>query len=391
MILAGFLFADIHHGLIINLSDFVLSLYLYLQNYHNKNMTDLRIENVNIVAEDPIIKPNDLKALFPLTDNIIETIEKGQQTVKNILHKTDKRLLVVVGPCSIHNIESAKEYAQKLKALADEVCDSLYIVMRVYFEKPRTTVGWKGLINDPYLNDSYAIEDGLKMARELLCYVAEIGLPAAGEALDLITPQYIQDLFSWTAIGARTTESQTHRNMASGLTSVVGFKNGTNGDIKIALNARMSAAAPQNFVSVDPNGNVAVVKTAGNPNSHIILRGGKEPNYSAEHVKKYEKKLEKEGLEPRLMIDCSHANSNKNANNQQLVCDDVAQQIKNGNQSIIGLMVESNLKFGKQKIPADLSKLEYGVSITDECIGWDQTESMLRKLRDEVKDILANR
>nr|WP_319400672.1 3-deoxy-7-phosphoheptulonate synthase [uncultured Carboxylicivirga sp.] len=354
-------------------------------------MTDLRIENVNIVAEDPIIKPNDLKALFPLTDNIIETIEKGQQTVKNILHKTDKRLLVVVGPCSIHNIESAKEYAQKLKALADKVCDSLYIVMRVYFEKPRTTVGWKGLINDPYLNDSYAIEDGLKMARELLCYVAEIGLPAAGEALDLITPQYIQDMFSWTAIGARTTESQTHRNMASGLTSVVGFKNGTNGDIKIALNARMSAAAPQNFVSVDPNGNVAVVKTAGNPNSHIILRGGKEPNYSAEYVKKYEKKLEKEGLEPRLMIDCSHANSNKNANNQQLVCDDVAQQIKDGNQSIIGLMVESNLKFGKQKIPVDLSQLEYGVSITDECIGWDQTESMLRKLRDEVKDILANR
>nr|WP_321406652.1 3-deoxy-7-phosphoheptulonate synthase [uncultured Carboxylicivirga sp.] len=354
-------------------------------------MTELRIENVNIVAEQPIIKPNDLKALFPLTENIIETVEKGQQTVKNILHKTDKRLLVVVGPCSIHNVESAKEYAQKLKALADELGDALYLVMRVYFEKPRTTVGWQGLINDPYLNDSYAIEDGLKMARELLCYVAEIGLPAAGEALDLITPQYMQDLFSWTAIGARTTESQTHRNMASGLTSVVGFKNGTNGDIKIALNARMSAAAPHNFLSVDPDGNVAVVQTAGNPNSHIILRGGKEPNYSAQHVAEYEKKLEKEGLEPRLMIDCSHANSNKNAKNQQLVCEDIAQQIINGNHSIIGMMVESNLKFGKQNIPVDLSKLEYGVSITDECIGWEQTEAMLRKLREDIKDLLPNR
>ncbi|MCU4162464.1 3-deoxy-7-phosphoheptulonate synthase [Carboxylicivirga caseinilyticus] len=354
-------------------------------------MTELRIENVNIVAEQPIIKPNDLKALFPLTENIIETVEKGQQTVKNILHKSDKRLLVVVGPCSIHNVESAKEYAQKLKTLADELGDTLYLVMRVYFEKPRTTVGWQGLINDPYLNDSYAIEDGLKMARELLCYVAEIGLPAAGEALDLITPQYMQDLFSWTAIGARTTESQTHRNMASGLTSVVGFKNGTNGDIKIALNARMSAAAPHNFLSVDPEGNVAVVQTAGNPNSHIILRGGKEPNYSTKHVAEYEKKLEKEGLEPRLMIDCSHANSNKNAKNQQLVCEDIAQQIIDGNQSIIGMMVESNLKFGKQSIPADLSMLEYGVSITDECIGWEQTESMLRKLREDIKDLLPNR
>ena len=354
-------------------------------------MTDLRIENVNIIAEQPIIKPNDLKALFPLTDKSIETVEKGQQTVKNILQKTDKRLLVVVGPCSIHNIESAKEYAQKLRVLSDELSDSLYLVMRVYFEKPRTTVGWQGLINDPYLNDSYAIEDGLKMARELLSYVAEIGLPAAGEALDLITPQYMQDLFSWTAIGARTTESQTHRNMASGLTSVVGFKNGTNGDIKIAINARMSAAAPHNFVSVDPEGNVAVVKTAGNPNSHIILRGGKDPNYSAEHVKKYELHLEKEGLDPRLMIDCSHANSHKKASNQQLVCDDIAQQIKDGNKSIIGLMLESNLKFGKQNIPADIKQLEYGVSITDECIGWDQTETMLRKLRDDVKDILADR
>lgn len=354
-------------------------------------MTNFRIENVNIASEEPIIKPSKLKSLFPLNDKIINTVEKGQQTVKNILHKKDKRLVVVVGPCSIHNIDSAKEYAHKLKALADELDDTLYLVMRVYFEKPRTTVGWQGLINDPYLNNTYAIEDGLKIARELLCYIAEIGLPTAGEALDLITPQYLQDLFSWTAIGARTTESQTHRNMASGLTSVVGFKNGTNGDIGIAINARMSAASPHNFVSVDPDGNVAVVKTKGNTNSHIILRGGKEPNYSKEHVDKYVKHLVKEGLDPRLMIDCSHANSHKNAKNQHIVIEDIAAQIKDGNKSIIGLMVESNLKSGKQKIPADIKQLEYGVSITDECIGWDETEKLLRELRTEIKDLIQGR
>lgn len=354
-------------------------------------MTDLRIENVNIIDEQPIIKPTELKALFPLTDNIVNTIVKGQQTVKNILHKEDKRLLVIVGPCSIHNIESAKEYALKLKALADELNDTLYLVMRVYFEKPRTTVGWQGFLNDPYLDNSCDIEQGLKMARELLCYVAEIGLPAAGEALDLVTPQYMQDLFSWTAIGARTTESQSHRNMASGLTSVVGFKNGTNGNIDIAINARLSAAAPHNFVSVDPDGNVAVVKTNGNPNSHIILRGGETPNYSADHVKEYNKQLAEAGLEPRLMIDCSHDNSHKKASNQPAVLEDIARQIIDGDKSIMGLMLESNLKFGKQTIPADLKQLEYGVSITDECIGWDQTETMLRKLHQDLKDILPLR
>ncbi len=349
-------------------------------------MTDRRIENININAEHAIIKPSDLKALFPLTEQIITTVKLGQETVKNILHKDDNRLLVVVGPCSIHNMESAKEYAQKLKVLADELSDTLYLVMRVYFEKPRTTVGWQGFLNDPYLDDSCAIEEGLKLARELLCYVAEIGLPAAGEALDLVTPQYIQDLFSWTAIGARTTESQSHRNMASGLSSVVGFKNGTKGSIDIAINARESVAAPHNFVSIDPEGNVAVVKTNGNPNSHIILRGGLEPNFSSKHVEEYSEELRKAGLEPRIMIDCSHANSGKNAKNQKIVLDDIAQQIKDGETSIMGLMLESNLNFGKQKIPADLSKLEYGVSITDECIGWEETEQVLRKFREEIKN-----
>ncbi|MCT4648225.1 MAG: 3-deoxy-7-phosphoheptulonate synthase [Carboxylicivirga sp.] len=348
-------------------------------------MTDLRIENLNVFAEEAIITPDALKQLFPLTDETTKTILDGQNTVKRILHKKDQRLLVVVGPCSIHDIEAAKEYARKLKKLADEVSDTLYLVMRVYFEKPRTTVGWQGLMNDPYLDGSCQVEDGLKMARELLLYIAEIGLPAAGEALDIVTPQYIQDMFSWTAIGARTTESQSHRNMASGLSSVVGFKNGTKGSIDIAINARESVTAPHNFVSINPEGKVAVVKTKGNPNSHIILRGGKEPNYSAQHVAEYEAELKKAGLEPRIMIDCSHANSGKKAENQGAVLNDITQQIKNGNQSIMGVMIESNLNFGNQKLTEDTGKLDYGVSITDECIGWNETERLLNELRIKLK------
>ena len=348
-------------------------------------MTDLRIENLNVFAEEPIITPDALKQLYPLNDNITKTILDGQNTVKRILHKKDERLLVVVGPCSIHDIESAKEYAQKLKALANEVNDTLYLVMRVYFEKPRTTVGWQGLINDPYLDNSCQLEDGLKMARELLLYVTELGLPCAGEALDIVTPQYIQDLFSWTAIGARTTESQSHRNMASGLSSVVGFKNGTKGSIDIAINARESVAAPHNFVSINPEGKVAVVKTKGNPNSHIILRGGKEPNYSAHHIAEYEAELKKAGLEPRIMVDCSHANSGKKAQNQIVVLDNIATQIEKGNKSIMGVMIESYLEYGSQKLTDDTSSLKYGISITDECIGWDETEKLLRNLRAKLK------
>ncbi|MCU4156650.1 3-deoxy-7-phosphoheptulonate synthase [Carboxylicivirga sp. A043] len=348
-------------------------------------MTDLRIENLNVFAEEPIITPDELKRQYPLTDDITKTILDGQNTVKRILHKKDERLLVVVGPCSIHDIKAAKEYAQKLKLLADEVSDTLYLIMRVYFEKPRTTVGWQGLINDPYLDNSCNVEDGLKMARELLLYIAELGLPAAGEALDIVTPQYIQDLFCWTAIGARTTESQSHRNMASGLSSVVGFKNGTKGSIDIAINARESVAAPHNFVSINPDGKVAVVKTKGNPNSHIILRGGKEPNYSAEQIAQYESELKIAGLEPRIMIDCSHANSGKKACNQSMVLNDIANQITSGNNSIMGVMIESNLKFGNQKLTKDTSSLKYGVSITDECIGWEETEEILRDLRNKLK------
>ena len=341
-------------------------------------MTDKRIENINVNAEQAIITPNQLKDLYPLSEKIVDTIEKGQTTIKNILNGDDNRLLVVVGPCSIHDIKSAKEYAQKLKKLSEEVCDSLYLVMRVYFEKPRTTVGWQGLINDPFLNNTFEIVEGLKQARELLIYIAELGLPVAGEALDIVTPQYIQDLISWTAIGARTTESQSHRKMASGLSSAVGFKNGTDGNIEIAINAVESVASSHNFISIDPSGHVSIVRTNGNENTHIILRGGKEPNYTPESAKEYENRLKESGLPARLMIDCSHANSFKKAANQKNVLKSIEEQILTGNTSIMGVMIESNLYEGKQSICDDVSKLKYGVSVTDECIGWEETESILK-------------
>ncbi len=348
-------------------------------------MTDKRIENININEEQAILTPNELKDLYPLNENIIKTIEEGQATIKNILSGEDKRILVVVGPCSIHDIKAAKEYAQKLKQLSEQVKDSLYLVMRVYFEKPRTTVGWQGLINDPLLDNSFELEEGLKQARELLSYIAEIGMPVAGEALDIVTPQYIQDLISWTAIGARTTESQSHRKMASGLSSVVGFKNGTDGNLEIAINALESVASPHNFISIDPDGHVAVVRTKGNANTHIILRGGKKPNYDAVSVAEYEARLQKAGLPARIMIDCSHSNSCKKAENQAKVLKDIESQILNGNTSIMGVMIESNLNFGKQKIPTDLSTLKYGVSVTDECIGWDETEEVLLSFAKNIK------
>lgn len=342
-------------------------------------MVNARIENLNISTEQSIITPSDLKELYPLSEKCVDTIHNGQATIKNILSGRDKRLLAIVGPCSIHNIDSAKEYAHKLKELADELNEHIFIAMRVYFEKPRTTIGWKGLISDPYLDNSCKIEDGLKQARELLIYIAELGLPAAGEALDIVTPQYIQDLFSWTAIGARTTESQSHRNMASGLSSVVGFKNGTNGNTDIAINAMQAITAPQNFVSINPNGNVAVIRTSGNPDSHIILRGGKEPNYKANIVKQVENQLTNVGIVPRIMVDCSHANSYKQAKLQENVLRDLASQIANGNESIFGFMIESNLEFGRQDIPEDKSQLKYGVSLTDECIDWDSTVRILKE------------
>jgi 3-deoxy-7-phosphoheptulonate synthase len=291
----------------------------------------------------------------------------------------------------VHDIKAAKEYALKLKALADEVSDTLYIIMRVYFEKPRTTVGWKGLINDPHLNDTFKIEEGLYIGRQLLLDVTEMGLPTSTEALDPISPQYMQDLITWSAIGARTTESQTHREMASGLSSSVGFKNGTDGGLEVALNAINSAKNPHRFLGMNNDGEVAVVHTTGNQYAHMVLRGGsKGPNYDSVHIKLTEDELQKNGIRPNVMVDCSHANSNKDHNLQPLVIENVANQIFEGNESIIGLMVESNLEEGNQSA-SNLDELKYGVSITDKCIDWETTERSLRAMRDKIKDVLAAR
>ena len=347
---------------------------------------DLRIENLHIHSENEIIHPDQLKREYPLSQKAVDTVLHGQQTVKNILDGTDPRRFVVVGPCSIHDIKAAREYAEKLKQLADKVQDTLFLVMRVYFEKPRTNFGWQGLINDPHLNGSCDIETGLRQARRLLLDIAEIGLPTAGEALDLVTPQYVQDLFSWTAIGARTTESQTHRKMASGFSSSVGFKNGTNGDLDVAINAMRAAAHENNFVSINSAGRVAVVRTKGNPYTHIVLRGGSDgPNYDAKHIAQCERRLDHLDLPKSIMVDCSHANSLKDPAKQLLVMDDFTQQVLDGNTSIKGLMIESNLNGGNQAIPKNLDELDYGVSVTDACIDWSSTESSILTMYEHFK------
>ncbi|MFV1873270.1 MAG: 3-deoxy-7-phosphoheptulonate synthase [Oleiphilus sp.] len=351
-----------------------------------------KLDNVNIASQELLITPEQLKSEIPLTDAAIKTVTEGRQTVNNILDRKDHRLFIVVGPCSIHDIKAAKEYALKLKALADEVSDTLYLVMRVYFEKPRTTVGWKGLINDPHLDDSFDIQKGLHIGRELLIDISEIGLPTATEALDPISPQYLQDTISWSAIGARTTESQTHREMSSGLSVAIGFKNGTDGGLGVAMNALNSVAHPHSFLGINREGQVSIIRTKGNPYSHVVLRGGGgKPNYDSVNVAICEKELEKSGLKQNIMIDCSHANSNKDANLQPLVMQDVCNQILEGNKSIVGLMVESNLNFGNQSIPADLSELKYGVSVTDACIDWETTENAIRDMHSKLKDVLPKR
>lgn len=355
-------------------------------------MIDKRVENVNVFAEEALLTPVELKEMFPLSEKAVETVMLAQQAVKNILQRKDHRLFVVVGPCSIHDVEAARDYAERLKILADEVEDTLLVIMRVYFEKPRTRIGWQGLINDPFLDNSCQIEEGLKLARKLLLDLAELGLPVAGEALDLVSPQYVQDLISWTAIGARTTESQTHRKMASGFTSPVGFKNGTNGSLDVAINAIHAAAKNNNFLSVDPPGRVAVVRTKGNPHTHIVLRGGDlKTNYDAESIADCERCLEEAGLSPNIMVDCSHANSGKDPARQVVVLEEVARQILQGNRSIVGLMLESHLHEGSQPLSKDLSHLRYGISITDPCLGWSETEQALLELRDRLKPVLPKR
>jgi 3-deoxy-7-phosphoheptulonate synthase len=350
-------------------------------------MTDHNLFNTNVADERILISPTDLKRHLPNSPEGEELVWNARQTIKKILTREDKRLLVVTGPCSIHDIDAAKEYAKRLKELHEELSDSLYIVMRIYFEKPRTTVGWKGLINDPYMDDSFRIEEGLHKARQLLLWLAEMGLPAATEALDPISPQYLSDLFAWSAIGARTTESQTHREMASGLSMPVGFKNGTDGGLTVAINALKSVSQPHSFLGINQQGQVTVIKTTGNVCGHVILRGGDQPNYDSVHVALCEEALRKAGLPETIMIDCSHGNSSKKPELQPLVAENVSNQILEGNKSIIGIMLESHLQAGNQSIPADVSKLEYGVSVTDACIDWETTEKLLRDMAGKLATV----
>ncbi len=354
-------------------------------------MKKSELSDINIIDERILITPDALKEKLPLSEDSRRFIRESRQTVADIIHKRDHRLLVVCGPCSIHDVEAAKEYAKRLKALSEELSDQLYIVMRVYFEKPRTTVGWKGLINDPHLDGSFDIEHGLHVGRKLLVDLAEMNIPLATEALDPISPQYLADTFSWAAIGARTTESQTHREMASGLSMPIGFKNGTDGSLSTAINAMQAASSSHRFMGISREGNVALLTTKGNANGHVILRGGKQTNYDSVSVAECEEELSKVGLDASLMIDCSHANSRKDYRRQPLVAEDAIHQIREGNRSIIGLMIESHINAGNQSSDLPIKEMEYGVSITDACIDWDTTEALLRKAHKELIPFLQDR
>ena len=345
-------------------------------------------ENLNILAADHMPSPEEIKARVPLSDRAAATVLNGRKALGDILDRRDNRIFVVLGPCSIHDPVAGLDYARRLKALADEVSDRLLLVMRVYFEKPRTSTGWKGFINDPHMDDSFRIDEGMEKARRFLLDVNEIGLPAATEALDPIGPQYYGDLIAWTAIGARTSESQTHREMASGLSSPVGFKNATDGDLSVAINAILSASHPHSFLGISGQGQTAILRTRGNRYGHVVLRGGGgRPNYDTVSVSLAEKALAKANLPPNIVVDCSHANSWKNPELQPLVMKDVMHQIREGNQSIVGMMIESNLEAGNQPIPKDLSQLRYGCSVTDACVGWGTTEEMIRNAHRVLSEV----
>ena len=338
----------------------------------------IKTNNLKVTSITPIIAPADLRQVFPMSDTTREFVSRSRERIKEIIQRKDRRLMVVVGPCSIHDPAMALEYAQRLNALSRRVDDQLLLVMRVYFEKPRTTVGWKGLINDPDMNGSHQISKGLGIARNLLCQITALEIPVANEMLDPITPEYVADLISWGAIGARTTESQTHRELASGLSFPIGFKNGTDGNLQIAIDAMIAARAPHNFLGINREGRASIIETAGNPDVHIVLRGGsRKPNYHPEDILHTEEILNKNGLSPTIMVDCSHGNSNKDYRRQPEVLEAVISQVVAGNQSISGLMIESCLEEGSQKISADLTTLKYGVSITDACLNWENTEKML--------------
>ena len=334
--------------------------------------------NLRIDSMEVLDSPNALIQKFSLSSQAIQTIMTGRRIVEAIIEKRDKRLLCVVGPCSIHDPELAMEYAKRLKRLADVVLDKIYLVMRVYFCKPRTTVGWKGYINDPFLDGTEKIKDGLELARKLLIDISELGLPIGTEMLDSITPQYIADLICWSAIGARTTESQTHRELASGLSMPVGFKNGTSGDLEVAFNAMQSCASGHSFLGVNQEGKVAVVRTTGNEHGHIVLRGGSDKiNYDEETIQHVVEQLQKKNLRQTIVVDCSHANSNKDHTQQPSVLYEVVRQMKAGQKALVGVMIESNLEEGNQSIVPQ-QPLKYGVSVTDKCIDWNTTEQLIQ-------------
>ena len=344
-----------------------------------------KLDNVNVKAQEPLITPGKLKEEIPLSERATQVVEEGRQTINNILDRKDNRVFLVIGPCSIHDVQACLEYANKLKTLSDQVNDKIMIVMRTYFEKPRTTTGWKGFINDPNLNDSFDVHEGLKKARGFLNQILHIGLPTATEFLDPFMPQYYGDLISWGAIGARTVESQTHRQLSSGLSMPIGFKNGTGGSVQIAIDAIIAAKNQHVFLGIDEKGQTSVVKTSGNKYGHLILRGGKTgPNYDSKSVESAVNSLIENELDPKLVIDCSHGNSNKDHKNQSKVFKSIIDQKTNGQNAIFGVMLESHLNPGSQSIPSNPEDLKYGVSITDQCIGWDETENLIKWAYNEL-------
>jgi 3-deoxy-7-phosphoheptulonate synthase len=354
-------------------------------------MADRQLDNVNILSQELIPTPREIREQNPLSEAAAGTVVKVREAIQAILARRDPRLFVVVGPCSIHDVEAALDYADRLRKLQNAVGDRLLLVMRVYFEKPRTSTGWKGLINDPYLDDSFRIGDGLCKARSLLLELTSRGVGVGTEALDPITPQYLSDLVSWAAIGARTTESQTHREMASGLSAPVGFKNGTDGNVEVAINGLQAAREPHSFLGVTADGRCAVFRTRGNRWGHLILRGGNRPNYDSVSIAMCEAALAKAKLEPNIVVDCSHGNSLKQPEVQPLVLRNCVNQIREGNRSIVGFMLESNLEGGRQDLPADRSKLRRGVSLTDACIDWASTEAALFEAHERLAEALAER
>ena len=348
-----------------------------------------KIQDLHVLATQPLIAPRLLKDELPAGEAEVETVVNARETIRRILNGDDRRLMCVVGPCSIHDPEAALDYARRLTKLREGLAGSLYIVMRVYFEKPRTTIGWKGLISDPHMDDSCDMEAGLRIGRRLLLEINRMGLPAGTEMLDPITPQYIADLISWTAIGARTTESQTHREMASGLSMPVGFKNTTEGNLQAAVNAIQSSRRPHSFLGINQEGLTAIVRTSGNPDTHVVLRGGRTPNYDASSIEQCRQLLAAAALEPRVMVDCSHAQTAKEYTRQPAVLDALVEQRRAGSEAIMGVMLESNIGAGNQPLSGDRSALKYGVSVTDPCIDWATTERCLEAAARSLEDRAA--